>query len=89
MFIGTVTHACIIQFMSTELPSASSFFKVVFTTFFNWMFIYFKRENESQAGSTLTWGPMQGWIPQPWDGDLSGNQELVTQPTEPPRRPSV
>ena len=31
---------------------------------------------------------MQASIPQPWDHDLSRNQELDAQPTEPPGRPN-
>ena len=31
---------------------------------------------------------MWGLIPQTWDHDLSQNQELVAQPTEPPRYPN-
>jgi len=31
--------------------------------------------------------PTQGWIPGPWDHDLSRNQELAAQPTEPPGHP--
>ena len=33
------------------------------------------------------WSPMQGSIPQPWDHDLSQNQESDAQPTDPPRCP--
>ena len=43
-----------------------------------------KRENLQQAPHS-TWSLMQGSIPQPWDHDLSQNQELDAQPTEPPR----
>ena len=40
------------------------------------LFTYFERERESQAGSTVSvQSPMWGYIPQPWDHDLSWNQE--------------
>ena len=35
----------------------------------------------------LSMEPDVGSIPQPWDHDLSGNQESETQPNESPRRP--
>ena len=31
----------------------------------------------------------QGFIPQPWDHDLSRNQKSDAQPTEPPRHPRM
>ena len=34
------------------------------------------------------WSLMQGSVTQPWDHDLTQNQELNAQPTEPPRCPS-
>ena len=43
-------------------------------------------ENPKQAPHTAQ-GPTQGLIPQPWDHDLSQNQESDTQSTELPRRP--
>ena len=42
------------------------------------------RGRESEAGSTLSTGPDVGL--DPWDHDLSQNQESDAQPTEPPRR---
>ena len=48
------------------------------------------RDRESQAGSVLsTQNLMLGSIPRPLDHDLSLNQELDTQLTEPPRCPEV
>ena len=45
------------------------------------------RENPKLAPH-LTWNPMQGSIPQPWDHDLSRNQESDAQTTESPRHPA-
>ena len=47
-----------------------------------------KRETLRQAphpAQNLTWGS----VSQPWDRDLSQNQELNAWPTEPPRCPSL
>ena len=45
-------------------------------------------ERESQAGLTLSaQSLMRGLITWPWDYDLSQNQELDTQRTEPLRGP--
>lgn len=41
-------------------------------------------ERESQAGPTFSREPEA-----PWDHDLSENQELDTQSTEPPRHPYI
>ena len=46
-----------------------------------------ERENLKQSPcSAQSW--KWGLIPGPWDHDLSRNQELDAQPTEPLRRPS-
>ena len=45
-----------------------------------------EKRNFKQAPRSVqnqTWGS----IPQPWDHDLSPNQELDAQPTEPPMHP--
>ena len=47
-----------------------------------------KRENIKQPPHSVQ-SLTQGLIPRPWDHDLSRNQELDAQPTEPPRHPSV
>ena len=51
-----------------------------------------ERERERERGNLkqaahLVWSLTQGSIPQPWDHDLSPNQESGAQPTEPPRCP--
>ena len=51
-----------------------------------------KRERERERErilSRLYAQPTQGSIPWPWDHDLSQNQELVAQLTEPPRCPAL
>ena len=45
-----------------------------------------ERENLKQTPHSAQ-SPTQGLIPQPWDHDLSQNQESGAQPTEPPRCP--
>ena len=45
-----------------------------------------ERENPKQALCSA-WSLTRDLNPQPWDHDLSPNQELDTQWTEPPRRP--
>lgn len=45
------------------------------------------RKNAKQT-PYWAWSLMWGSIPQPWDHDPSGNQELDAKLTEPPRRPS-
>ena len=46
----------------------------------------FERQNENLKQAACSAHSLtQGLIPQPWDHDLSGNQELDTQPTESPR----
>ena len=47
-----------------------------------------KRENLKQALCSAQ-SPMRGSIPQPWDHDLSQNQESDAQLTEPPRHPKI
>ena len=44
-----------------------------------------KGEEESQAGSLQTRSLVQGLIQQPQDHDLTYNQELEAQQTEPPQ----
>ena len=46
-----------------------------------------ERENVKQASCSKQ-SPKQGLILQPWDHDISQNEESGTQPTEPPRRPT-
>ena len=47
-----------------------------------------RERKNSQADFPLSMEPnTRGSIPGPWDDDVSRNQELGTQPTEPPRRP--
>ena len=46
-----------------------------------------KREGILSSLHTQRGARMWGSIPQPWDHDLSRNQESDAQPTEPPRRP--
>ena len=43
-----------------------------------------ERKNRKRAPHSA-WSPMRGLIPQPWERDLSPNQESDAQPTEPPR----
>ena len=43
-----------------------------------------ERKNRKRAPHSA-WGPMRGLIPQPWEHDLSPNQESDAQLTEPPR----
>ena len=68
--------------------------------FFKILFIYLQRDwveegaegegdREFQADPPLSTEPEVGLIPQPWDHDLSKNQESVAQPTEPPRCPHL
>ena len=45
-----------------------------------------ERDNLKQALCSA-WSPTWGLIPRSWAHDLSQNQELDPQPTEPPRRP--
>ena len=45
-----------------------------------------ERENLKQAPHSV-WSLKLGLIPQPWDHDLSRNQDSETQPTESPRHP--
>ena len=47
-----------------------------------------EKENLEQAVCSA-WSPTWGLIPQLWDHELSRNQELDAQPTEPPRCPSL
>ena len=62
--------------------------------------LLFERENtsrgeEQRGGRDLkeapcsVQSPRRGSIPQPWDYDLSQNQESDAQPTEPPRCPWI
>ena len=44
-------------------------------------------EREGQVNSFWAWGPTWGAIAQPWDHDLSWNQESDAQPTETARCP--
>ena len=46
-----------------------------------------ERERESKQAPCSAQSPMWGLIPRPWDYDLSRNQELDTQQTEPPKHP--
>ena len=70
--------------------------------FFVSVFVFFEtqrereREREREEGERnlkqaahLAWSPMRDSISQLWDHDLSQNQELDTQSTEPPRCPML
>ena len=46
-----------------------------------------QREREKETERESAWNPMQDLIPQPWEHDLSQNQESNAQQTEPPRHP--
>ena len=58
--------------------------------------VFYFRESERESlcvqvgrGADKEQSPMRGLTPWPWDHDLSWNQELGTQWTEPPRRPEL
>ena len=83
---------------NTIFITAQSIYSL-FSFFLSILFIYLRggkeeraqREEQREKGKwTSCWAqsPMWGWIPRPWDHDLSQNQESDAQLTKPPRRPS-
>ena len=58
-------------------------FMQIYNWKWTWGYFFFggrdwEKEGESQAGSTPTGSPKQGLLSQPWDHDLSWNQEPTT-----------